>query len=1469
MTTPRGRPKTREEYLEEYYRLTGEKRPEPSAPPTEPTLGVKPAPAVLESTPRQNRGSTVTTEPALPARKPLPVSKPPDDGSVLERVEATLKGRRPWTPMLRLRKPWESGLDMLETVGLPFEYAAGVAFKPLLHPGEFIRGEGPAPWEPFGVVKRQRERSLPEQIGTGLALDPKGLLSLGKAGVRLGTGLIRRAGRIGGKPVPAGSPSVAPVAGSFEATVDGQRMSFPDTPEARRFVAENTASAPPELTALERAQVAMDEAAANLEATKATGVRAPKFGTAERAEFDAAQRGKPNKKTRVADAKTRLERRQQEVSQLEAEQIGNIQAGMGIGEPSTQGGLFENLPKGPEPVPLIDAEKLAAQGVRRAEVAGGQGELLSVVEPKIEKVERTILASRGGFGSPFKQITTLVDGKYRVQNIPSYKGYNLSSRPIWMVVDDTTDPFLADPDLAAKMIPGERLAGGEVPHSVMVSAFVPEGKGVKILKGGFTTQREALAYAKGLAKQAPKADEAVPPAAAKQELPVAAPHLPKMTDNYVKPLSFYAPKLYQEVHPDLALRYLPGAKILTEMGQEFLSNTPNLALGQGNNKGIIATFRSGDIPGQVNFAKPGLDFAYQNGEAEFVVRHGTQKQFQDSLESLTIKPDATMRTSTRVILKRELSAWTKVKNTDGSVTFNRPAAVPPAAGSAMPPIGPGAAEAALPPAAFPAAGTKPPPPPPKMPSVPAEAAGEAFAGNIRLSKYPEELRGELKSWADANPEAVQEARRGVRSDAQVQADARQLFDEIGGDYERWLKKKGKPGAAFNAEEITAVRGLLRVKATAADEARKAVQAANTPANQANFVLALQESAAAQKVVTGGTAEMGRGLRALRQAVFEATRSNDSRKIEEIVSRLYKKYHKEGLGRSPQESIAALADGFAALDLNNPAAVNEFIRKASNPSLWDYAFEIWINSLLSSPKTHIINELSNTINTLGSPMERGMAAGVESALARLQRRQRGIGFGEAFADIQGAMEGLPDAARSGLYTLRHGMTPSAASKWEFRKQAFGGKLGRVVRAPGTFLEAADTAHFTINHRQALRALAYRQARSEGLKGQAFAARYAELVASPPDKLFAQAARIADYRLFKDESALANMLINNRERYPILKLVIPFVRTPINITKYGIERSPLGLLNPGLLRNLRKGSPEASEQIARVLLGSGIAGTLAWLVAKGKITGPVPSNKAERDRFYREGKIPFSLQIGDRWVQYQRLEPFNQPLMQVSTTAQAIKEGDKSALATAGQIGATIGKNLVSQTYMSGIDDILNAIIDPERYGEDYLARFTQSAVPASSLLRTAAQTADPTFRKPETVLETVAAGLPGASRLAPPRLTAFGEEARRESPAVSPISVTPARQSAVDAELERLGVEVGFVGTSINGNKLTPREQRRYQEIGGQKTYAALEQELRSGPLSEEDVAKAVRDGREEARRLVTREFPRLRTKPGTRAGERR
>ena len=730
---------------------------------------------------------------------------------------------------------------------------------------------------------------------------------------------------------------------------------------------------------------------------------------------------------------------------------------------------------------------------------------------------------------------------------------------------------------------------------------------------------------------------------------------------------------------------------------------------------------------------------------------------------------------------------------------------------------------------------------------------EGFAGNIRLAKYPEPVQPLIKAYADLHPEVVQEARRGVRSDVQVQADAKALVESTGGDWKK-LVKSWKPGQAWNAEEVAALRGTLLDKTQEVVTAQKAARGSDSSENLLRLRYALEEHKAIQDVLHGVTAEAGRALRVYRSHVTEALGSKDAVKIDQLLRMMG--------GRQQTEQLAEI---LGKVDLNNPDQVAAFVRSAMQPKMQDYLTELFYNSILSGPKTHLVNAISNTVTAMTDPIERAAAAGVDVVLSKVQGRPRERYLGEAGRSIYGMTMAAPEAARSALYTIIHGFSPSVASKLEFRPKAFTGKLGRVINIPSTALEAGDQLGRIINQRGALHAEAYRIARGDPEK-------IADLLLNPTPELMAAAGKVAEYRLFREPSAVADAVTGLRTKIKInlgkdetsrlqfepLRFVIPFVQTPLNLTKYGLERSPLGFLNPQLWGNLARKDPQAADQIARAGLGSLVAAGVASYAADGKITGAAPSSSAERDRFYREGKLPYAIKIGDTWYSYQRIEPLNQALSQVATAVDALKMGDKDALSLAGLAAAGIGKNLFSQTFARGINDVMQAITEPERYGSQWIERFASSvAVPFSSATRTVAQTLDPVQRRPEGVAETIAAGVPGLSQTVPPRLNAFGETIQREGNTLNPYQAVQEKDTPLNRELSRLEYNIGFVGASISGVSLTREEQASYQRLAGQIAKANIEQEIQKASYQQVGDATKVKaldhivaDAREKARTFV-------------------
>lgn len=144
-----------------------------------------------------------------------------------------------------------------------------------------------------------------------------------------------------------------------------------------------------------------------------------------------------------------------------------------------------------------------------------------------------------------------------------------------------------------------------------------------------------------------------------------------LEDNYLKQLNEYTDTLYRETTADQALNLIPGSNRYTDtkLDSFYFSNKPELALGQGTNKGIMIEFDSKGIQGQINRSKPGWEMAYKGDSAEFISKNVDQKTYQDSVRSITIQKDVVLENAVKRRLQNTLSEWDKKINPDGSTTY--------------------------------------------------------------------------------------------------------------------------------------------------------------------------------------------------------------------------------------------------------------------------------------------------------------------------------------------------------------------------------------------------------------------------------------------------------------------------------------------------------------------------------------------------------------------------------------------------------------------------------------------------------------------------------------------------------------------------------------------------------------------------------------------------------------------------------
>lgn len=727
-------------------------------------------------------------------------------------------------------------------------------------------------------------------------------------------------------------------------------------------------------------------------------------------------------------------------------------------------------------------------------------------------------------------------------------------------------------------------------------------------------------------------------------------------------------------------------------------------------------------------------------------------------------------------------------------------------------------------------------------------------GNINIDRLntPAEISQAMKVANDIGG-GFDAARRGKMS---FEETAR-LAEELGMTADDLLARRR--GQAFNAEEAAAARAL---NLKASDELVKLATRFQRNGGEVSaedmtrFREALFRKAAIQEQVSGMTAEAGRLLSQFRMAASSV----------DIPGHVLREL---GNGPGGAKRLNEIADGILEFQ-KDPRKLNQFVMRATKPRFSDMAIELMYNMRLSGPQTHAVNVLSNTMTALAQIPEHMGAAAIGAVRRGVFRNkaervamsdigQRAIGM------MHGAWEGL-EAAKQGWRT---GEAADFVGKVEtnMQKAIPNWAGGEFIRMPTRALTAEDEFFKGVSRRGQLYTMAAQRARTEGLKGREYSDRIAELVDNPPDEMLEKALDFARYVTFQKQlGPIASRISAITNDYPLLKIIIPFIRTPSNLIKFGFERSPAAPLMKEWRDQVRRGGADADLAISRMLMGTGVGMIVAQLAQEGKISGSLPKDETKANILLAQGWKPFSVKIGDQWVSYQRLDPFAMTIGGAADMA-TLGEGmsDEQLEDKAMIIAASIVNNLASKTWLSGVSDMLQAARDPERYGASFLRNQAASlAVPA--IASQTARTMDPVRREAPTIGTAIQARIPGLSDNLLPQRDVWGKEITAEDAPgpdiVSPLWTSTERPDPIGKEILRVGANASKPSRVVGGEDLGDQDYNDLQRLAGPTRRRYLEALMSSetyrqanDETKQELIRKAMSAGRTAAKNQVLSGVP--------------
>jgi hypothetical protein len=630
--------------------------------------------------------------------------------------------------------------------------------------------------------------------------------------------------------------------------------------------------------------------------------------------------------------------------------------------------------------------------------------------------------------------------------------------------------------------------------------------------------------------------------------------------------------------------------------------------------------------------------------------------------------------------------------------------------------------------------------------------------------------------------------------------------------------------------------------------------------RAKFVTAL-----IQDHMKGATAEIGRTLQALK-----IVSTKDDARLAAVRQMIGSRGGHDRIEDSAQEFLDLAED---------PAKANRFIAKDTKAT-WLQMFNEGVTmSRLTNPVTHARNFIGNAAAAAVSFPE----TATEAALGKLFNSPDRSYISEVGARAGAIRSALPDAMRNMVKVFRTGEPIDGVSKVEaqLNYKAIPGRAGEVVRIPGRAMTAADEAWKTLIYADHIAALARRQAIRAGLKGDARAAMEAQLRNAPTAEMLDSAKIEARYRTFQQElGTWGKQLQTISNTWPGAKILLTFVRTPINLVKFAGERSVFGLAMPSVLRKLAGGGRGRDEALSRIIVGSTISTAATMAALNGRVSGNGPDDPRQKAALMQTGWRPNSVRIGDKWVSYQGLDPVSTLVAVAADFAESGKWGTpKEQQAIATNLALSAAESASNRTWMGGVADFFDALHDPKHAAAPFLKRQVAGLVP-SGLGQVTAYT-DPYLRDARTTLQAITARIPFISNTVPVQRDVWGDPLPRDQ-AIGPDIVSPFRYGQVTGdplsnEIVRLGIPLQKPQQFIAGEdgqriELSPMQYDQFVQLAGKPAKAAIAREMvspewrrMSDDEKRDEVKSILSDMRDAARDELRARYPELAGAPAASA----
>lgn len=347
--------------------------------------------------------------------------------------------------------------------------------------------------------------------------------------------------------------------------------------------------------------------------------------------------------------------------------------------------------------------------------------------------------------------------------------------------------------------------------------------------------------------------------------------------------------------------------------------------------------------------------------------------------------------------------------------------------------------------------------------------------------------------------------------------------------------------------------------------------------------------------------------------------------------------------------------------------------------------------------------------------------------------------------------------------------------------------------------------------------------------------------------------------------------NVNGYGLGDVLIPFAKTPANLTKAIVDYSPAGLIDTlikgkNLKNNIENGTVTAKEQHQFVQsLGKATAGSmlyvLAYALAKAKIATGASDEDKDTANFIKNtlGVNSYSINIGGKSFTYDWAQPLAAPLS-IMTDIVNSKDKDKALLEAVVSNLDSAGNTLLEQSFVQGISDVLSDNNGPVSGIINEILELPTRAIP--TFAKQIADMVDGTQRQTyvsgspiETAANKAKAKIPFVSKTLAPSVDTMGREIQKYGGKnnifnvfLNPANVSNENVSEAAAEIydvyKATGDKTIMPRVANSGLKLTPEQKAEFQKDAGQIIETSVQELMNNEDyqnLSYEDKASVIKN----------------------------